>query len=568
MASRNLNVTITGDSRDLQRALGSAEKAAGQTEGKLAKFGANAKLALAGAAAAAGGLLVKGLADSVKAAQEAQKSQAALESQLKALGLSYRDHAAEIDNVIQKTSQLSGLDDEDLQDSFTNLVRVTGNVSSALDATGIAADIARAKHMDVARVGQLLGKVLDGNVTALNRYGAGVEKGATVTQALGQIQEKFKGQAQAYGDTAAGAQDKFRVAVENLEEKLGQKLLPVITSVAQAVTRFINQMESGTGAGGTFKTVVEALGNAAEVAFKVFSTQVRAIAAVEGALLGVYSVIADKVLWALQHMSDAVGEVTGIASKIPVVGKPFKGVSEAAHDAADKIKSVRNAIDSLHDKKVRIDVVTYFSNATKGGGGGFAGLNKGAKTSSVTANKGIKGNPGARLPDDIEAALALAELSPDSGDDLAALGRAQKFWQTVLDVSKARGSNASVANAASNLKGVLDQIDAVTTASASTATPANPNQALIDATNANTEAQNAAKEAADAAKEAADRQTQAVAEMRDELAKSNAHADAVSRVSLNTAWKALADVVSGQIAGYGGYMGKAQTAGAGSTYRL
>jgi hypothetical protein len=59
----------------------------------------------------------------VDAAMDAQKSQARLEAQLKASGISFRAHAKEIDAVIQKHSQLAGLDDEDLQDAFTNIVR-------------------------------------------------------------------------------------------------------------------------------------------------------------------------------------------------------------------------------------------------------------------------------------------------------------------------------------------------------------------------------------------------------------------------------------------------------------
>ena len=69
------------------------------------------------------------LNSSVKASQEAEVSQKKLQAQLKASGISYKNHAKEIDKVIQKTSELSGLDDEDLQVSFTNIIRVTGNVS-------------------------------------------------------------------------------------------------------------------------------------------------------------------------------------------------------------------------------------------------------------------------------------------------------------------------------------------------------------------------------------------------------------------------------------------------------
>jgi hypothetical protein len=129
-------------------------------------------------------------------------------------------------------------------------------VNVAMKQMGLVSDIARAKHIDVAKAGQLVARVADGQVTALNRYGAGVDKNATKQEALAQLQQKFAGQADAYGKTAAGAQERFGVAVENLEEKVGGKLLPVLTDVTNKVATFVNQMESGTGAGGRFAAQV------------------------------------------------------------------------------------------------------------------------------------------------------------------------------------------------------------------------------------------------------------------------------------------------------------------------
>jgi hypothetical protein len=154
-------------------------------------------------------------------------------TQLKASGIAYKAHAKQIDNVIQKTSRLSGLDDEDLQDSFTNIVRVTGDVNKSLKLTGLAADFARAKHMDVAKAGEIVGKVAGGNTGILSRYGIQIDKGATATEALGKLQQKFKGQAEAYGKTTAGSMDRVSVATENLGEQVGAKLTPLLAKGAE-----------------------------------------------------------------------------------------------------------------------------------------------------------------------------------------------------------------------------------------------------------------------------------------------------------------------------------------------
>jgi hypothetical protein len=223
--------------------------------------GAMGGLAKAGAVAGVAGigLALKG---SVSAAIEAEKSQARLQAQLKASGISFKAHRDEIEQVIQKHSQLSGLDDEDLQDAFTNIVRVTGDVNKSLKLTGLAADFARAKHMDVAKAGELVGKVAGGNVGILSRYGIQIEKGASATEALGVLQQKFSGQAEAYGKTTAGAQNRLQVAVENLGEAIGSRLLPFLAKVADGMANFVREMENGEGTGGKVRRAFERVASA------------------------------------------------------------------------------------------------------------------------------------------------------------------------------------------------------------------------------------------------------------------------------------------------------------------
>jgi phage-related protein len=241
VATHGLRVLLDVSTQGFTRGLNNAG-------GSLKKFGGAAALA----GAAVGGALVVQLKASVEAAVEAQKSQARFESQMRASGKSLKAHGDRIEEVIQKHSRLAGIDDEDLSDAFTNILRVTGNVDKSMKLLNLTMDFARAKNMDVAKAGELVGKVAGGNVGILSRYGIQVEKGATATQALGLLQEKFAGQAKAYGETAAGAQERFAVAVENLQEKVGEKLLPVLTEVTNKVATFVGEMESGEGAGGRF----------------------------------------------------------------------------------------------------------------------------------------------------------------------------------------------------------------------------------------------------------------------------------------------------------------------------
>jgi hypothetical protein len=215
----------------------------------------------AGVAGAAGlGLLAVGATKAVKAYQDAEISQAKMTAQLKASGISYEKYSKQIDDTIKKQSQLSAFDDEDLQDSFTNLVRTTGDVTEALKLNGLAADIARAKGMSLEAASKLLQKAYMGSAGAAKKLGIDIapvttaqdklkestkhatdeqiaaakaaDKTATQQTILAKLQGTFAGQAEAYGNSGAGAAEKIGVATENLQEAMGSLLAPVVERVA------------------------------------------------------------------------------------------------------------------------------------------------------------------------------------------------------------------------------------------------------------------------------------------------------------------------------------------------
>ena len=255
---RTLRVIVAGDAdkldRELKKANSSLDKLGKQTRltsSITSKGFAGMRVAAVGATAGFAGLALAGK-KVIEANIEAQKSQARLEAQLKASNISYQAHRKEIEAVIQKHSQLAGLDDEDLQDAFTAIVRATGDVDKSLRLVGLASDIARAKQMDVAKAGDLVAKVAGGNVGILKRYGVVVKEGATAQEALAAAQAKFSGQAEAYGKTTAGSVDRANVAFENLQETIGAALAPTVADVSDKVADFVNEMSTGTGQGGRF----------------------------------------------------------------------------------------------------------------------------------------------------------------------------------------------------------------------------------------------------------------------------------------------------------------------------
>jgi hypothetical protein len=267
---------ITGDAKGAARAFDQVDKRAKGTEGRLKGFAATAKKSFAVGGVAAGGVVAVGLMKATSAAIEAEKSQARMEAQLKASDISFKRHGGEIDRVIQKTSKLAAVDDEDLQDAFTNIVRTTGNVNQSLKLTGLAADVAAAKNLDLSKAGDLVAKVAGGNTSVLSRYGITIKEGATATEALGVLQQKFAGQAKAYGDTTAGSIDRAKIAVENMGEVIGQKTAPYIE---KAATAFSGLITGSNGAGRAVRTAIQWISTAfnnARATVEQFATKNRA----------------------------------------------------------------------------------------------------------------------------------------------------------------------------------------------------------------------------------------------------------------------------------------------------
>jgi hypothetical protein len=313
------------------------------------------------------GALVVGLKKSVDAAKEAEVSQAKLKAQLHASGISYRAHAKDIDAVIQKHSRLAGVDDEDLQDAFTGLVRTTGSVSKSMHDMGLVTDIARGKHIDVTKAAELLGKVHNGNVAVLKRYGIAIDpitkaqdklkesnkkataeqiaaakatdKTATSQKAMAELQKRFGGQAEAYGKTAAGASDRFHVALENVEEKLGKGLLPILAKVTGGVATFLQGIDSGKGVGGRFATAMSAGFN------RVKTTVQTVIAAVRGYLTRHREDI-QSVIEAFKRVA-SFAKTTWQETLLPIVRRTVAAIKPIVQGVADLIRGIVRTISGL-----------------------------------------------------------------------------------------------------------------------------------------------------------------------------------------------------------------------------
>lgn len=291
--AKKIEVVIAGDASKLESEL---KKAGTEVTGFADKTGRGSKkldalkTAAKGAVVGGIGVLVGGLKSSVSAAVDAEAAQAKVEQMVKNAGISYRKHGDEIDRVIQKQSRMSGFDDEELAESFANMVRTTGSLTKSYELNNTVMDLARSKGMGLQQAQSLLARVYNGNYNGLKKLGIRYQATSTHVdklkasndkytpaqlkaaqaadeaenrqRALGLVQEKFGGQAEAFGKTAAGGQERFKVAVENLQESIGAGLLPMLTALANKVTNVVIWLEKNKGVAIALGVVVGALGGA------------------------------------------------------------------------------------------------------------------------------------------------------------------------------------------------------------------------------------------------------------------------------------------------------------------
>jgi len=146
----------------------------------------------------------------------------------------------------------------------------TQDVTKAQKLQQLALDIAAGTGKDLATVTEALGKAYDGNLGALKRIGVPLDENIVKTKdfdaAVIALSETFEGQADAAANTFAGRLARFKVAIDEAKESLGQALLPLLERFAKFATDVLAPALQGIidGLTGKKKSVVPSLGMFAE----------------------------------------------------------------------------------------------------------------------------------------------------------------------------------------------------------------------------------------------------------------------------------------------------------------
>ena len=208
-------------------------------KGSMAKVGV--------AAAAVGGAITAAMMSSVKAAGEAQVKMASVNATLATMGDKGKQAK---DGILQAASAAVklGFDDEEAAVSITKLYQRTGDLTEAMNLNQVAMDLSRAKNIDLSTASGLVGMVLSGNGRILKQYQIDLKDSATPLEALGELQQKVSGQAAEASKTWAVQNQVLTIQMENLKERIGEALLPILTRLLEAVVPIIEKVIAWTEA--------------------------------------------------------------------------------------------------------------------------------------------------------------------------------------------------------------------------------------------------------------------------------------------------------------------------------
>jgi hypothetical protein len=253
--SRTLKLNILGDTSDLVKSLGVAQKETSSAGDKIKK---GFKIAAAAVAAAGAAIIAFG-AKAILAGEQAATANARIEQINKSMGL-FGGSVGEVNNRLIKyaeaTARATGIDTNSIKATqaklltFKELAKSADEVNGSFDrATKAAIDLAAAGFGSAETNAAQLGKALQDPIkglTALARSGVTfteVEKeriktlvesnkvGEAQTLVLEAIEKQVGGTAEA----TANATDKIRVGFTQVQERIGLALLPAF----EKLTNFI-----------------------------------------------------------------------------------------------------------------------------------------------------------------------------------------------------------------------------------------------------------------------------------------------------------------------------------------
>lgn len=240
--AKSISIPITGNSAPLRKALK-------ESQSDLAKFAKSGKVQLA----AAGAALTLFAKVAVSAAAEDQKSKALLAVALRRTVGANSELIESIDKSILSMSLATGIADDNLRPALSQLVRATGDVTTAQKLLTLGLDVSAGSGRDLSSVTMALSRAAMGNFTALKKLGVPISentiKSKDLKAATDELQLLFGGSAEANAGTFQGQMSRLSVAVGEVYEGIGTLLLPTLQKLADKALIVTTALSEGGLAG-------------------------------------------------------------------------------------------------------------------------------------------------------------------------------------------------------------------------------------------------------------------------------------------------------------------------------
>lgn len=171
------------------------------------------------------------LLDAAKSAAEDARAMAQLQQALHGASGAYDVNLQKVEARIAAGQEL-GFTDDQIRDSFRQLLVATGDVDEALRRQAVAMDVARGSGRTLEQTSVLVSRVTEDNVQAFRRMGIVINDTSSEAAALAEVQGRFAGQADQYAQSTAGQFEVASIKIDELKESVGARLMPVMASAA------------------------------------------------------------------------------------------------------------------------------------------------------------------------------------------------------------------------------------------------------------------------------------------------------------------------------------------------
>lgn len=283
----------------------------------------------------------------VEAFAEAEVSTAKVEAIVKTLPKTLGVTTDEILRLAEATVKL-GFSDETAAENIAFLVQRTGDLTKANELNNLAMDLARAKNIDLATAGNLVGQVMSGNGRALKQFGIEIDESLGPMAALEQLQGKVAGQAEAFAGTATGKMQILTESWGQFKEQVGASLTDALVPFLEKLIEIANNPLFIDFITQITKLVAGGL----DLAFKAFTKTSEFLTNVFVKMFEMMDKISkfwtDSFIPAVSKVKDAINTLIAPLSK--VLDLATKAVAKLAELAAATGQKIGGGIKSLTSK--------------------------------------------------------------------------------------------------------------------------------------------------------------------------------------------------------------------------